>query len=140
MELKLEHIAQYLPYQLKCKDCYGNTFTLSNIQIDSPTKARVNSYGGHGGLGLFNIKPFLRPLTDLYNKITVNDKEFIPTDILQELGIMDSDTDIVLAMSFPEDAEKLLRVHVLFEKLSEWHFDYFLLIEKGLAININELK
>lgn len=83
MKLKLEHIAPYFPYQLKYKDCYGNIGTLRKIEVDSPINSRVNAFN-HGGLGLFNIKPFLRPLADLNKEIEINGNRICPYDFFEE--------------------------------------------------------
>lgn len=135
-QLKLEYIVPYLPYQLKYKDFYGNICTLRKIEVDSPSNSRVDAFN-HGGLGLFNLKPFLRPLSDLNNEIEHDGEKFTPYDWLEEkyytLDLHKQCERIIEDYRWINHCEYGLIQHLL-----EWHFDIYNLLEDGLAINFNE--
>jgi hypothetical protein len=144
MELEVKHLSPYLHYNLK--------FVFSNIQ--NPTLSyHLVSVGkiqcGHT-LNLKEnteiyyvqkkyIKPILRPLSDLTKEIEVNGEKFVP---FKWFNFINSDIDFetqIIALS--NDIRWLNSTYyVIIEKLFEWHFDVFGLIEKGLAIDINTLK
>ena len=72
-------------------------------------------------------KPILRPLSQLTQEIEHNGESFIPMDVLYELF---RKTDL-----FYFDKTNLFRnPYEIIEKLIEWHFDVFGLINDGLAI------
>ncbi|NIV12884.1 MAG: hypothetical protein GWN62_16865 [Aliifodinibius sp.] len=77
-------------------------------------------------------KPILRPLSDLTKEIEHNGERFIPIKNIGKTSTFYGDTPIC-------NIEKDYRLWAVweFEKLLEWHFDIFGLIEKGLAIDIN---
>lgn len=120
MKLELKHLAPYLPYGLKY--IYkGIEWDLTHLETS--TKDR-------------EYKPILRPLSDLTKEIEVNGEKFVPFDYISDYNpntkeiypcvIMD---DGIIEMHYWKD----------FEKLFEWHFDVFGLIDAGLAIDINTL-
>lgn len=129
MKLELKHLAPYLPYELKglvewihknkthCVKLYG--ILENNLQIENP-------YGGFDYCDIEDFKPILRPLSDLTKEIEVNAEKFVP--------IIQTDIDI----PFTSDLYFLVAYGDV-QKLLEWHFDVFGLIEKGLAIDINTL-
>jgi len=118
-KLELKHIAPYLPYKLKAKQ-FGKTLEM----VCQPHK--------DNHIALFAIlvntqaKPILRPLSDLTKEIEHNGKKFVPLDRLTSRGF-------ALA-----NYRKLPYGDI--EKLFEWHFDVFGLIDQGLATDINQLK
>lgn len=85
------------------------------------------------------VKPILRPLSDLTKEIEVNGEKFAP---FKWFNFINSDIDFetqILALS--SDFRWLESTNYgIIEKLLEWHFDVFGLIEKGLAIDINTLE
>ena len=97
--------------------------------------------------GSTKAKPILRPLSDLTKEIEHNGERFVPIDELwgQTLGEIDSNTyddyffnpDLKTTWICKENVLQLEWVVV--EKLFEWHFDVFGLIDAGLAIDINTL-
>lgn len=112
---------------------------------------------------LCRFKPILRPLSDLKKEIEVDNKKFIP--IIELLKIKYSDyykenignkyEEIEVSKnSYPKAWFKYSAPHEIFiplynfdkleywivEKLFEWHFDYFGLIEKDLALNLNNFE
>lgn len=140
-KLKLEYLAPYLPYGLKfiipdtkmiC-ELVGINFIDKNIEINYPRKKKgcsgeiLNYHDGkergHDGY-IDNCKPILRPLSDLTKDKFYDDTEnhnirFWKLKI--KSGVLDH---------LDYNGTQLL--------LKE-HYDIFGLIEKGLAINKNDL-
>lgn len=93
---------------------------------------------------LHEVKPVLRPLSDLTKEIEVNGEKFVPCDILFKCDAM----DVIMGFSSKEDAFNFIsdknRNELCFPldfwtKIFELHFDIYGLIEKNLAIDINTL-
>lgn len=105
--------------------------------------------------GKFWLKPILHPISDLEKEIEVNGEKFIPiawlrVNICEELsysktGFSDFETykekelhlSIYDIFSYELTLSEIVKI---IEKLYEWHFDIHNLIEKDMAININNLK
>ena len=133
MKLELKHIAPYLPYDLRFDN--GRDY-----EKDYLIGIRANDYnvkmpqGGDGGyFRLEKIKPILRPLSDLTKKIDHNGEILVPMDILcNEFRQYDCfEFDNVNILNNPYNQ---------IQKLLEWHFDIYGLIENNLAIDINTLE
>lgn len=96
------------------------------------------------------IKPILRPLSDLTKEI--EETKFVPVDyfeIGEEINAdfpFEFDHGNVKLIQYLESISKY-NLHndinylpfSVVQKLMEWHFDVYGLIEKGLAIDINSL-
>ncbi|WON94737.1 hypothetical protein [Sphingobacterium sp. UGAL515B_05] len=129
--LTLEHIAPYLPYGIRVK--VGKTErNLTAVSLDS-TFVFVSAWKGSREkemVSIEEIKPILRPLSDLTKVIEHNGERFVP---VVNLGwnsydhILKSGTCINISYEY-------------MVKLFKWHFDVFGLIEKGLAIDINSIE
>jgi len=147
-KLELKHLAGYLPYGLKVMhvswkesllmDCCGdNSESLSILDVEE--------YG----------KPILRPLSDLIKEIEVNREKFVP--IVELSGYKDLKGEISFGYSHKKYYVKI-RIqstnewachttpsdlysmdYFTVQKLLEWHFDIYGLIEANLAIDINTL-
>jgi hypothetical protein len=133
-QLTLEHLAPYLPYGVKI--AHGLIIKdLTAVSLDSPfvfcttyLSSRVKTM-----INISDIKPILRPLSDLTKEIEVDGEEFIPIDYI---GLMDYDTYSLLYIQ-----NHTYRLpYQIFNKLLSWHFDIFGLIQKNLAIDINTLE
>jgi hypothetical protein len=163
--MKLEEIAPYLPYGLRCITklqkvngenwgkllCYGLTSEHALFYPD----------GGDECAELFeDIKPIVRPL-DLTREIEHNGKKFVPIEVL--LGVTDetrhnveiiyreakiirlSRWDVYCNFEDRKDFVETVPINTFawpfyrVQKLLEWHFDVFGLIERGEAIDINTL-
>jgi len=128
MKLELKHLAPYLPFELKLylpvHDTTHLMRSLSLIFINREIYYR-------------DIKPILRPLSDLTKEIEHNGERFVPTDRLY----FDFDRHGLNGFDF-QDIEKtpLEYPFNIVIQLFEWNFDVFNLIEQGLAIDINTLK
>lgn len=136
-KLTLEHLAPYLPYGLKYVSpeykaismfdiSKGETVeTMSAISMVAMTK--INKY-----------KPLLYPISKLTQEIEHNGKKFIPIDSINNLypeyPLFIEDNSIFITDSCDLNMLEIHEVYKLYQKLFEWHFDIFGLIEKGLAI------
>ena len=138
-KLELKHLAPYLPYGLKGKFKLSDVIHLSIGQSDEIrekylTVTNVDFF-------LRYCKPILRPLTDLMNPIKYKDLESI--SYMELLYAVYEDSQYIslsghgLYSRLQEDC--LQFSYPVINKLIEWHFDVFGLIEKDLAIDINTL-
>ncbi len=152
MKLEVKDLVGYLPYNLKCKTDIG-ILELSSIQINNRFKYwfcennfnnEILSKYNCTGRGFYStqIKPILFPVTDLTKEITFNNKNFVPLDILWELCDVTAEVDFIEALS---DDHRSIKEKLMFapltivQKLLEWKFDIYGLIDAGLAIDINKL-
>ena len=135
MKLELKHLAGYLPYGLKAKmNIFGDNQTeveieglsvIGEVEL-SGIRTTVNEF-----FDISEIKPILRPLSDLTKKIKVNGEKFVPIEKMEFLGWFNMNC---------KDKDKVLRIpYGMMTFLLEWHFDIYGLIEKSLAIDINTL-
>ena len=109
--LTIKHLAPYLPFGLKF---------LHHLEIYSLDGLYVNGDAfdaDSGEIPFEHCKPILRPLSDFNYSWGYPNKEM-----------------------FYEDVKNKTITVKLLEELLEDHIDVFGLIEKGLAIDINELK
>jgi hypothetical protein len=143
MKLELKHLAPYLPYGLK--GIYSEYIDKEKTDLGSFEKEELI------GLNFKEEKifltfgyvterddfvPILRPLSDLTKEIEVNGEKFVP---VKHKDIKTTSTlKHVAKYNFDYKELNFARWDVI-QKLFEWHFDVFGLIEKGLAIDINTL-
>lgn len=141
LELKIEYLAPYLPYGLKLKSWHKDNeyhimtmcdkSGLSNLSISEV----IDNQDEH-----YNYKPILRPLSDLTKEIASSEhRNYKFIEVLQLHNNVKIDSNGVVT-----DGKDEYGIHWLayesMQLLLKWHFDVFGLIEKGLAININNLK
>lgn len=100
-----------------------------------------------------NFKPILRPLSDLAKEIEHNGKAFHPIKELAKMPLTNEGNALMSFYSlntigvgkYLEDVADYNAVNTkylsypLAQKLLEWHFDIHHLIDKDLAIDINNL-
>lgn len=145
MKLELKHLAPYLPYSLKFYvDMYE--FTEGNCKPEM----RLFTMGNDITMCLKYGKPILRPLSDLTKEIEHNGENFIPVDYF-EIGDNDNDSleydsgnirlidALTTASKYNSFGDFNFYPFGAIQKLIEWHFDVFGLIDAGLAIDINTL-
>lgn len=125
-KLELHHIAPYLPYELGIESIYRSMgymggFTIRILDIDAIYR-----------FGIEEIKPILRPMSDLDKEILFNGEKIIVKNLLSDSLRMQMDI-----LSIPSIVD--LKV-TDYQTLLKYHFDIFGLIEKGLATDINTLK
>ena len=123
MKLTLKHLSPYLPYGLKV-----NTIQNELISIDVHHRQCESMFRGHL-INIYewdNLKPILRPLSDLTKEIEVGKPMFFPSHKL--IKHIENDEDI-----FNCDYNEI-------DYLIRNHFDVFGLIENNLAISYNTIK
>ena len=127
MKLTIEHLAAYLPYEVHLMNKYGNWH-------NTTLNKGISIYQ------MLDMKPILRPLSDLIKEIEHNGEKFVPIDWIEE-KYYTLDLHRQCKRFLEEDGENWINQsdYMLVVHLIEWHFDIFGLIETGLAINYNEL-
>ena len=137
MKLELKHLAPYLAYGLKFLHD-GQELTLFGLELESNQTplwitGLIKYQEGHQQMSVFpqGCEPILRPLSDLNKEIEINGKKFIPIH----------SHDFKFGLLVRSDAKSLSQEESYrdFNKLIEWHFDVFGLIEDDLAIDINTI-
>jgi hypothetical protein len=144
-KLEVKHLSPYLTYKLKLYA--GEFFVKNNLDVildrlDMTTKA-IDASNLNGVWFIDQIKPILRPLSDLTKEIEVNGKKFVPYDYF----LNDTENDwfegnIWMRYLFEGNIDKLeigFIPYYVIQKLLQLHFDIFGLIEKGLAISYNDI-
>jgi len=146
MKLTLKELAPYTPYGLKMKKWFhthrneelkfeivkvkGVVIGKYGLEVHSSCSGFSNSIDKH--------QPILRPLSYLTKYIEYNGERFIPFDELMKYSDYEDYLDMVIQDKY-ELNTPVRWPYELVQKLFEWHFDLFGLIEKGLAIDINEI-
>ena len=137
-KLKLKHLAPYLPYGLKInqyRDDLDINFQSELVSLSGDQlKVISERFPFTESLSYYEAKPILRPLSDLNNEI---EESIIPIEYFEEnYPTLDLHKQCELII---EDERWINHCDfILIQYLLEWHFDVFGLIEKGLAINMNE--
>lgn len=145
MELTINHIAPYLPHSINILVPGGYNFygvkTDATVAIVDGFKGDSISFKGMGGFyPIKHFKPILHPLSNLTKEITHNGETFVPIEKLSweyydgELGLL---TNCVYGEN-PRTTVNVIDYLGDLEKLLEWHFDIFNLIENNLAIPTSE--
>lgn len=162
---KIEYLAGYLPFKLKMQYIgqgrpFRGTKKVEELNIQN---IELLMFSNHR-------KPILRPLSDTTKEIEVNGVKFVPIIKLTKIAhgyrfiehVIVSDNFMnVDYFKYGEHFKfsisqglKFINIYnnsenkyipisnlsKLLQKLHEWHFDIYGLIEKGLAIDINTLK
>ena len=123
-QLKLKHLAPYLPYGLKMYNLNNGRGAYNNILKRRLKKIEILTGDSIELLMFLGRKPILRPLSEL-TELDINNKpKFFPSIMCVNC----IDAKMIEQMPY-EDFDYLIRNH----------FDVFGLIEKGLAINKNEI-
>lgn len=187
-KLEIKHLATYLPYCLRFM-AKGDIWEMNRIDnLDTYTVwaciiwdtkklayiPEINHkalYCGHG-FQLKEVKPILRPLSDLTKEIEHNGERFVPLKRITK-EYYDPDNETIFdnenlfkivdnkycypsnnkrtshwwlsyneeSISFDnQEVESVLPQYGLLQKLFEYHFDVFGLLEHDLAIDINTLE
>ncbi len=131
-KLELKHLAPYLPYGLKLQFIFKKEkiFLLSTYDEYKNGEQTILIAQALNGY----YKPILRPLSDLTKEIEVNGEKFVPIDYYA----FKNDINYIIEFQNKYSHYKSVKYGIM-EKLFEWHFDVFGLIEKGLAIDFNTL-
>ena len=152
MKLELKHLVAYLPYNLKVtrNGFIGDLIALMNDEdsIAENFEFKVScSNWWENNTDKNHYKPILRPLSDLTKEIEVNGKKFVPIEKINDfmpLGrnfgfSFEIDNLGNLGYRTSESWLNPMLHYDAFQKLLEWHFDIYGLIEAGLAIDVNTL-
>jgi hypothetical protein len=137
-----KELTPYLPYGINIQWIrpYDNTKQISTLTIGD------YSYLIEG----YNGKPILRPLSDITKEIEHNGEKFVPmkwfeNNIHEDIRFYQSykyngSLEINIVTENYCQTIDLFNGYIIVQKLLEWHFDIFELIERGLAVDINTLK
>lgn len=127
MKLETKYLAPYLPYKIimQC-GTIGRRILTHDYWDDN--KVCLETV-----LKSDNIKPILRPLSDLTKEIDIDEPNVLFRDWIE------SEFDINIILFTRQFDIDMLPYNVI-EYLLEWHFDIFGLIEKGLAIDKNTIE
>jgi len=145
LENQLKH---YLPYNLKCEildyksDYVGDQYETIKGYYLLNDKAYFNFKSGrdYAGKNTTQFKPILRPLSDLTKEINVNNEDFVPYEHSTFVEAMLANEYLEYLCEAKADlSEDRLLPYSIVQLLFEWHFDVFGLIEKGIAIDINDV-
>ena len=149
MALELKHLASYLPYKVRFISSMDKPFDRYGVQpiwtLDGVNKLFGNycllTEGDLKDLDAYTIsscKLVLRPLSDLTKEIEHNGERFVPGEYIS--GRYNTHVGEWFYL-FKRDVLDINDApQVVFKKLLEWHFDVFGLIDKGLAIDINNVE
>jgi hypothetical protein len=158
MKLELKHIAPYLPYKLKFHQGWSFERGIEITLIELDIHGMANFSNLNGLWDVRDLRPILRPLSDLTKEIEVNGEKFVPIDDLSKeflcpfykfgehetgwVGFVDTSFGSTKNnMPIYMDNEIMGECPCfIYQKLIEWNFDVFGLIDAGLAIDINTLK
>ena len=141
MKLELKHLAGYLPYNLKVLSGFGEYSEIDSLYFskDNHKRPSLNLMVSHfpkgfRGENFKDIKPILRPLSDLNKEIEETGNTYF------DLLYYEFDRNGQNGFDFMYLEHKPLEYpFYIVQKLLEWHFDVFGLIENGLAISINDV-
>lgn len=95
MKLELKHLAPYLPYGLKVKLLrkeYEGLYSEFSFRpyLDYPLGIKINNDTIYAAM-LSEIKPILRPLSDLTKEIEHNGEKFVPMFELLKMAVDEKD-------------------------------------------------
>lgn len=146
--LKLEHLTPYLPYGLRA--LFGHDGVRIMTVCTRSHVGRNLECGSGNFIYTYNrVKPILRPLSDLTKEIEHDGEKFVPNVKLKHIRIgidiykplnLDRPLEINIETENYSQQIDLYDGYLVVQKLIEWHFDVFGLIDKDLAVDINTLK
>jgi len=136
--LTLKEVVGYLPFGLKGHDKSKGVSSDKLLGIygtDGHSLTLCFRVNNHNTVDydcrLDNFIPHLRPLSDLTKSITHNGETFVPIEKLSEKCRMQHE---LFGLQNTIDLKALDYL-----KLLQWHFDIHGLIERNLAVNLNDL-
>lgn len=144
MKLELKYINPYLIYGLTA-ETFSSDSDKQVVDIISSVdyEHSIITFLNEGNRHIYDVKPLLRPLSQLTKEITHNGETFVPIDImynhwlsLPEYGLEDDTPlnrmlfDAIIGIpvtSYP---------YYMVQMMHEWKFDLYDLINNNLAIEI----
>lgn len=166
-QLTIEQLAPYLPYRLKLKTTtgvIGNMIQLNESSVYIDSGPMWDSGSLYGWMLKCDVKPLLRPLSQLTEEIEHNGERFVPMAKLLEIAypqwMREKAGTLYAAIECKSDGwyeKAYFKYHAVnsielhkgylhnepywkIEYLLKYHFDVFGLADKGLAIPIPSLK
>lgn len=161
-KLEFTHLAPYLPYGLKARLSHIGRL---NLDSEYPNEHQgkigiIRNFGIYKGEvsgelqvtnkytfdfeGLEELEIILRPLSDLTKEIEHNGERFIPLERIRHINLGHCDwisTERDHWISMYGLSGWLGQIpYAIVNKLFEWNFDVFGLIDKGLVFSSNEFK
>ena len=139
MKLELKHLAPYLSYGISIEvNFQKQKYITDSWGLKCQRDYLISEYerGVKKGLTLNQVKPILRPLSDLTKEIEVNGEKIIPIRVFEKEEDFESNLQ-TLKLINNNNLDKF--PYKWYVKLLEWHFDTDNLIGKKLAIDINTL-
>ena len=140
MNFELKHLAPYLPYDLK--GIFLNS--IITLSVNYFSKGTERGYDISAFLSN-NIKPILFPLSSLTKEITINGETFVPIDFINknirkvvDIYLVVGEINIDIETDNYSQIINLIDGYEIMQKLIEWKFDVFRLIELGLAEPVTE--
>lgn len=145
MKLKLKHLAPYLPYRLKVEvDESKQIFELYGLNKNYAELLKLNENRELIADFIYKeFKPILRPLFDLqkgfhkdFDEVLFDENNYVFTD---EEGMKATPSIELFIGDGCNNTIIFDGVVEIYNLLMKHHFDYFRLIEKGLAISIHDV-
>lgn len=141
MELKIEHLAPYLPYgislQFVIREEIVRTGVMSRLLNYShethPVRVAIDNYDSEH---IWMFKPILKPLSDL-------EKDVVVATNLEEVYDVSYNAVLHGVITFVSHEDPFDLEHLplgAFTLLVKNHYDVFGLIEKNLAVNFNTIE
>ena len=136
MKLELKYLAPYLPFLMKGIDIKEPEL----IQlVEGLMPSSILTESDELPYGMF--KPILRPLEDLFFNLDIENESQKPFEYLEDFADTETEKmflDIIENQNTKFILEKIQYAPFSFiQKLLEWHFDIFGLIDAKLAVDIN---
>jgi len=131
MNLELKHLVPYLPYGLKVLNLsmHENGFRTKH-SVKTLVVTASNLEIGLKDVDGIKYKPILRPISDLLKEIEIDGRKLTPQ---YEIDKVWRDRDYL------KTGNLRYAPFWVFEQLIMWHFDFFGLIDMGLAISIHDV-
>ena len=135
-KLTIKELAPYLPYELQwvfegsddVHEVVGLDITDFGVHIISP-------YGDSGRCSIKEGKPLLIPLSQLTEEIEHNGERFVSMEALSEWTMSKEEFEYIVDWLLNKGVDNI--PYWVVEKLHEWHFDVFGLIDRGIALPID---
>lgn len=143
MKLELKHLAAYLPYGLQCEVIdmgIKKTLTLNGLYEDCSC-VFYDSIESH--IGYESVKPVLRNLSDLTKEIEYNGEMFVPCLEIDKLFDVDFSNELSYCIAREDDGIvhiDVMKSYDIAQKLLDWKFDLYSLIENNLAVDIKTIE
>lgn len=138
-KLEIKHLAPYLPHGIMCRVTdrgQSKTAKMKGLYSDGSC---VFFDTIESDKGFSEIKPLLRPLSQLTKEIEHDGKRFVPALVLFPVSEDDEENFLIYGtvIDYWKMAIKNIKKHTIdyadMVKLQSWHFDVYGLIDQHLA-------